>query len=86
LRAYRNQVFKDVLDFPVMNELTELELTNFNPENLDWNQLSLFPKLKMVKFLGYYVKNNCKTFVPEIQNTRTWKLVAIGDSMTYHKL
>jgi hypothetical protein len=86
LKPSRNQIFKDPLDLPVMNELTELELTNFSPKSLDWIQLSLFPKLKMVKFFGYYVENNCKSFVPEIQNTKTWKLVSIGNTMTYHKL
>jgi hypothetical protein len=85
LKSYRNQVFKTTINFLIMSELIELELTNFNPENLDWSQLSLFPKLKLIKFFGYYVKNNCKSFVPEIQNTKTWKLVVIGNSMIYHK-
>ncbi|KXN67137.1 hypothetical protein CONCODRAFT_10873 [Conidiobolus coronatus NRRL 28638] len=86
IKSYKNQIFKEVINFPVMNELKELELTNYNPENLDWSQLSLLPKLKMVKFFGYHVKNNCGSFVPEIQSTKTWKLVPFEDSMTYHKL
>ncbi|KXN67135.1 hypothetical protein CONCODRAFT_19832 [Conidiobolus coronatus NRRL 28638] len=86
LKSYKNRVYKDVINLPLMNELKELELTSFNPENLNWSQLSLFPKLKMVKFFGYHVKNNCGSIVPEIQNSKTWKLVPFEDSMTYHKL